>query len=42
MSPKIRLFVIACLTVFATIESIFWVKVLWAKFAPVSNDEEEG
>jgi hypothetical protein len=41
MSPRIRIFVIACLSVVATVESFFWFKVLWAKFAPSTDGEDE-
>src|SRR5271156_5244722 len=36
---KAKIFVIACLTVFGTIESVFWVKVVWAKFSPSPADD---
>lgn len=36
-----KVVVIACLTVVATVESIFWVKVLWAKFSPSRENESK-
>lgn len=37
----IKVVVVACLTVIATIESIFWVKVLWTKISPASEIESK-
>jgi hypothetical protein len=34
-----KVVVIVCLTVAGTIESIFWVKVLWAKISPSPKEE---
>jgi hypothetical protein len=33
-SRKVKFFVIACVAVVGTIESVFWVKVAWAKLGP--------
>ncbi|KAF2806447.1 uncharacterized protein BDZ99DRAFT_466021 [Mytilinidion resinicola] len=35
----VKIVVIIALTIAGTAESIFWAKVLWAKFAPSSEDE---
>jgi hypothetical protein len=35
---KVKFFIIACLAVVGTIESVFWVNVLWAKFSPSSTE----
>lgn len=45
MSKPIKMVVIAILTVFGTMETVFWAKLLWAKIAPaavVIEGEEEG
>ncbi|MCJ1254372.1 hypothetical protein MMC24_002187 [Lignoscripta atroalba] len=36
----VKVVVIVCLTVLGTMESIFWVQVLWAKISPPSPSEE--
>jgi hypothetical protein len=37
----VKVIVIVCLPVFGTIESIFWVKALWAKFSPSPEEESK-
>jgi hypothetical protein len=36
----VKVVVIAALTVVGTIESVFWVKALWANFSPSPSPEE--
>lgn len=37
----VKVIVIVCLTVFGTLESIFWAKFLWAKFSPSPENESQ-
>ena len=37
-----KIVVLVCLSVLGTMESIFWVKVGWAKFGPVGEEKREG
>jgi hypothetical protein len=40
MSKPIKIVVIAILTVFGTMESVFWAKLLWAKISPPAAEVE--
>lgn len=40
-SRGVKVVVIAGLTVLGTMETIFWSKLLWAKFSPVPEDESK-
>ena len=33
-----RITVLVCLSILGTMESVFWFKVLWAKFYPVVQE----
>ena len=37
----VKIVVVGCISVLATIESIFWAKVAWAKFGPEKEKKEE-
>lgn len=39
-SKRVRLVVITALVIYGTLESIFWMQVLWAKFGPAPKDED--
>jgi hypothetical protein len=38
-SRTVKLFVIAVLVVFGTMETIFWINVLWAKYGSASKEK---
>lgn len=38
-SKTVKIVVIVVLSIFGTMESIFWIKVLWAKFGPAPKDD---
>lgn len=40
-SPRLKYFLIACLTVLGTMESVFWFKILWAKFSPAPESSDK-
>lgn len=42
MSRTTKLVVYTALIIMATAESVFWIKVLWAKFGPAQKDLEDG
>lgn len=42
MSRTTKVVVYTALTIMATVESVFWIKVLWAKFGPAQEDLEDG
>ncbi|CRG87831.1 hypothetical protein PISL3812_04852 [Talaromyces islandicus] len=42
MSRTTKAVVYTALTIMATVESVFWIKVLWAKFAPAQKDLDDG
>lgn len=37
----VKIVVVVCVSVLATMESIFWAKVAWAKFGPAEGDRVE-
>jgi hypothetical protein len=41
ISRPAKIVVIVALTIGGTMETIFWAKVLWAKFGPEVEDEDE-
>lgn len=41
MKRGTKFFVIACLSVLGTMETVFWVKVIWAKLSPPLEEESE-
>jgi hypothetical protein len=41
ISGKSKIFIVACLTVAGTVESIFWIKVFWAKYGPAQEETSE-
>jgi hypothetical protein len=41
MSRATKLVVYTALTIMATVESVFWIKVLWAKFGPAQKELED-
>lgn len=42
MGRTTKIIVYTALTIMATMESVFWMKVLWAKFGPAPKDLEDG
>lgn len=41
MNRPVRLVVIVALSILSVTETIFWTKVLWAKFGPAPETESE-